>query len=272
MMKAIFALTLTLYFISIRSLATSSIQIDNNGYSNILIALPRNLEKTEDRTRMINNLKNLLQQSSAKLMNATKGRAYFRNVTFIIPSKWNDPEYSMSDSQNSTSTFHSETEINSEVADIVVTDSPEDTSSYVLHHRGCGYHALRIYLSTGFLLSNHVLQNSSEFVRLWAEYRYGLFPEGGFQEDEKYPPTYQLPWKSTSSVTGCSSGKHCIYIPGSDDESCEEQFTSSLMDQNLPKASWFCEVEHYLGVRHFPEAPSKHNLLCREEGTWFTVL
>ncbi|XP_035225977.1 calcium-activated chloride channel regulator 1-like isoform X2 [Stegodyphus dumicola] len=94
MMKAIFVLTLTLYFISIRSLAASSIQIDNNGYSNILIALPPNLEKTEDRSRMINNL----------------------------------------------------------------------------------------------------------------------------------------------------------------------------------KASWFCEVEHYIGVRHFPEAPSKHNLLCREEGTWFTVL
>ncbi|GFY24439.1 calcium-activated chloride channel regulator 1 [Trichonephila clavipes] len=38
-----------------------------------------------------------------------------------------------------------------------------------------------------------------------------------------------------------------------------------------PAAS-FCEGRLSLGPNHNPNSPSKHNLLCNEEGTWFTVL
>ncbi|CAL1275126.1 unnamed protein product [Larinioides sclopetarius] len=284
-----------LYFLYPAS--TTRIKIVNNGYEDILIALD---PKTSARSRtfVISNLQNIFEDASSILTTSTKGRAYFHSVTFLIPRSWGGIRTWYSRADNNTSFEDAGAAFDRKNADIVVTSSKTNDFSYTLHQGGCGRRALRIYLPEKHILDNRQRLNGRDFTRLWAEFRYGIFPEGGFQDDEKYPEQFSAPDEDANKTTGCRNEPkrlqdNCV---GTDTcikeckdecevecevkckERCEkkckeESVVSSLADQHLPNSAiLFCEGRLSLGPNHDTSSPSKHNLLCNEEGTWFTVL
>ncbi|GBN07830.1 Calcium-activated chloride channel regulator 1 [Araneus ventricosus] len=295
MEKTILISLFVLYFL--HPVSTSRIKIVNNGYEDILISLD---PKTSARNRKfaISNLQNIFEDASSILTTSTKGRAYFRSVTFLIPRSWGGIRTWYSRADNSTSFEDAGAALDRRNADIVVTSSKTNDFSYTLHQGGCGRRALRIYLPENHLLDSRRRLNGRDFVRLWAEFRYGIFPEGGFRGDEKYPEQFSAPDEDAGRKTGCRSEpkrlqddcvgtdvciKECkdecevecdVKCKERCEKKCEkEPVVSSLADQHLPNSAvLFCEGRLSLGPNHDPSSPSKHNLLCNEEGTWFTVL
>lgn len=63
---------------------------------------------------------------------------------------------------------------------------------------GCGEQGDQIYLSYLSLKRSTI---NKELVREWAKYRYGVFDEKGYQNDQIYPKCYMTDKKH---VTGCS--------------------------------------------------------------------
>ncbi|KAG8192986.1 hypothetical protein JTE90_028106 [Oedothorax gibbosus] len=248
----------------------SRIRIVDNGYENIVVALPVEAAGGE-RKSIVSALKDMFHKSSTILSQSTKKRAHFRSVTFLVPETWGEMVSWLSTTDDSTSFNYAGAAISRQDADVMVLYSSENLYPYVLHQGGCGRNALRIYFPANHLLSEDRKQRAVEFVRLWSEFRYGVFPEGGFEDDPKYPFSFFDSIEGSNITTGCSSGlnSQCTGL-----EKCsDDTITSSLMDQHLPNTAInFCENYLNLGPRHNPDAPSKHNLLCKEEGTWFTVL
>ncbi|GFQ84198.1 calcium-activated chloride channel regulator 1 [Trichonephila clavata] len=276
---------------------TSKLKIVKNGYEDILIALD---SKTlpQDRIKIVTYLQNLLQSSSSILTTSTKGRAYFRSATFLVPKTWGDIQKWLPEADNSTSFENAGAALSRENADVIVTTSKANDYPYALHQGGCGRSGLRIYLPSNSLMGSGQKLGGRDFIRLWSEFRYGIFPEGGFAEDEKYSAVYRMPNEDVDRATECKTEpkgpqddcegnticeKECREECQDECETkCKERckgkcksepIVSSLMDQNLAsKAASFCEGRLSLGPNHNPNSPSKHNLLCNEEGTWFTVL
>ncbi|GFT37893.1 calcium-activated chloride channel regulator 2 [Nephila pilipes] len=295
MEKALWLSVFVLY--TLYPVSTSKLKIVNNGYEGILIALdPGTLP--QDRIRIVTYLQNLLQSSSSILTTSTKGRAYFRSATFLVPRSWGDIKNWLTDADNKTSFEDSGGTLNREDADVIVTTSRTNDHPYTLHQGGCGRRGLRIYLPSSSLMGSGPKLSGRDFIRLWSEFRYGTFPEGGFAEDEKYPTVYRMPDEATDRATECKTEPKRPQDDCDENATCEkeckeecqteceikckerckgkcksEPIVSSLMDQNLPnEAILFCEGRLSLGPNHNPNSPSKHNLLCNEEGTWFTVL
>ncbi|KAF3819666.1 hypothetical protein GH733_015175 [Mirounga leonina] len=81
---------LVLYLLE-RALSNSLIQLNNNGYEGIVIAIDPNVP--EDET-LIQHIKDMVTQASPYLFEATEKRFYFKNVAILIPEKWKTkPEY-----------------------------------------------------------------------------------------------------------------------------------------------------------------------------------
>ncbi|GIY30576.1 calcium-activated chloride channel regulator 2, partial [Caerostris extrusa] len=162
-----------------------------------------------------------------------------------------------------------------EYADVVITADSSNDRPYTLHQGGCGKEALRIYIPVNNLVDSRQKLSGREFVRLWSEFRYGVFPESGFEGDEKYPAEYRMPGEDANKTTGCRTEPKQLQ-----DDCDEEQGDATRNHYCLPlwtkiyqaAQRCFCEGRLSLGPNHNPESPTKHNLLCNEVGTWFTVL
>ncbi|XP_054715317.1 calcium-activated chloride channel regulator 2-like [Uloborus diversus] len=251
---------------------SSRITLNENGYEGIVIALPPQVG-VKDQISLVSNLKILLEHSSKILASSTKDRASFRSVTFLIPPEWGTSWYA-SFEDNSTTFEEAGATTSRETADVFVFYSFTSEHPYTLHHETCTHQGVRIYMSSRFLLEKTMQEISVEFLRLWSEFRYGMFPEGGFENDIKYPYRYTAPGETESQVTGCAAQSFEIPFECTEKANCtEDAFTSSLMDQHLSSsATFFCEGEFSLGPAHNPHSPSKQNLLCKEEGTWHTLM
>lgn len=98
----------------------------------------------------------MMRSSSVLLQMATKGRAYFSEVNFLVPHKWKISEDDLawkSTSFNSTAFSDPRAALTMDEADVVVTATGQ--YPYVLHQGGCGERAMRIILPADFLLRNH---------------------------------------------------------------------------------------------------------------------
>lgn len=98
----------------------------------------------------------MMRSSSVLLQMATKGRAYFSEVTILVPHKWKISEDDMawkSTSFNSTAFSDPRAALTIDEADVVVTTTGQ--YPYVLHQGGCVEPAMRIILPADFLLRNN---------------------------------------------------------------------------------------------------------------------
>ena len=65
----------------------SRVSITNNGYSNIVIAVSPNIDKSRAED-ILGNIKTVVGRASTVLYRATRERAYFRSVHILIPQTW----------------------------------------------------------------------------------------------------------------------------------------------------------------------------------------
>ena len=87
----------------------------------------------------------MLQESSNALCTALEGRAYFRDVTILIPSHWAANRNCLADTNITWPRTH--------MADLIVgQDHPVfGSQSFTLNYGGCGVSSLPVRLPIGYL-------------------------------------------------------------------------------------------------------------------------
>ncbi|PIK49125.1 putative calcium-activated chloride channel regulator 1-like [Apostichopus japonicus] len=148
----------------------------------------------------------MVRDASSYLYQATKKRAYFKNVTILIPDTWQDkPEYE----SPKNATFEGADVIIAPRNPRYVPDANVPPTPYTKHYEGCGKQAVHIHLTQQFLLepfSETLYGNRGRaFVHEWAHLRWGLFNEYSDEitdTDNAQSFYYSLEeqvWKSTRS-------------------------------------------------------------------------
>ena len=67
-------------------LAWARVSLVENGYEGLVVAISPEEEENHD---LVENIKELLTKASAELYRATRQRAYFKEVTILVPQTWN---------------------------------------------------------------------------------------------------------------------------------------------------------------------------------------
>uniref|UniRef100_A0A6I8P904 Calcium-activated chloride channel regulator 1 n=1 Tax=Ornithorhynchus anatinus TaxID=9258 RepID=A0A6I8P904_ORNAN len=271
----IISLSLALHLL--QGVRTSMIELKNNGYEGIVIAI--NPQVPED-AKIIQQIKDMVTEASTYLFKATKKLFYLKSVTILIPETWRDkPDYSIAKHESY------------KTADIIVAEaSPvHGEGPYTQQSGRCGDPAEYIHFTPKFLTGNLLKEYGPlgrVFAHEWAHFRWGVFDE----YDDKQPfyiSSDGLPeaTRCSSEIQGiyiiqkCQGGsctkkpckidrhtglleKHCTFIP---EES--QTVTSSLMYmQSFESVVEFCTEQN-----HNAEAPNLQNRMCGHRSTWDVV-
>ncbi|KAL3221388.1 hypothetical protein MRX96_005118 [Rhipicephalus microplus] len=139
-----------------------SLTVDKSdgGYKDLLISIHKDVPYNET---IVENIKSLLRSSSDFLHRATNGRVYFKHVMINFPNTW--PKRS---SARSVSSSWFDKSDRGDYIKLTPTFVAELNASTAKTFRNPAY----------------------VFVHEWAHYRYGVFDEHGWRDDEKYPRTY----------------------------------------------------------------------------------
>ncbi|XP_068396338.1 calcium-activated chloride channel regulator 1 [Eschrichtius robustus] len=258
------------------ALSDSLIQLNNNGYEGVVIAVDPNVP--EDET-LIQQIKDMVTEASPYLFEATEKRFYFKNVAILIPQNWNTkPEYV----KPKLETYKN--------ADVLVAE-PNPTGNdgpYTEHMGGCGEKGSKIYLTPGFLAGKKLLQYGSQgrvFVHEWAHLRWGVFNE--YDNDQKFylSNRRKKPVICSATISGknvlqkCQGGscvtqtcksdrvtglyeKGCEFIP----DEVQTEKASIMYSQNIRSVVEFCTEKN-----HNKEAPNQQNRKCNLRSTWEVI-
>ncbi|XP_022236361.1 calcium-activated chloride channel regulator family member 3-like [Limulus polyphemus] len=112
----------------------SRVNLIDNGYQTIVVAFHKNMQEELD---LLENLKTLLALTSKYLYQVTNNRAYFRNVTIVVPSTWSSVEAEVED-------MYRYSDIRVEVG------GDSKYSPYMLQYGGCGQPGRYIGLSSEY--------------------------------------------------------------------------------------------------------------------------
>ncbi|XP_016004010.2 calcium-activated chloride channel regulator 1 [Rousettus aegyptiacus] len=264
------------FFLLEGSLSNSLIQLNNNGYEGIVIAIDPNVP--EDET-LIQQIKDMVTQASPYLFEATEKRFYFKNVAILIPETWKTkPEYV----RPKLETFKN--------ADVLVAEPnpPGNDEPYTEQMGNCGEKGERIYFTPDFIAGKKLPQYGPQgrvFVHEWAHLRWGVFNE--YNNDQKF---YLSNGKNkavrcSAAITGknavnkCQGGscvttpcrpnrgtgryeKECEFIP--DKEQTEK--ASIMFSQSINSVVSFCTEKN-----HNKEAPNMQNQKCNLRSTWEVI-
>lgn len=129
-----------------------------------------------------------MKNASNELYSALHRRAYFGDVTIILPKTWPStclPAHHHNSSANTILPSSGES------SDITITGEHPIYRNIIWTEQvgGCGVQGKQIYAS--FLAFGHP-SAGREFAQQWAKYRYGVFDETGFNFDPIYPNCMQL--------------------------------------------------------------------------------
>ena len=269
-------------------LIQSRATLSDNGYKGVVIAISP--EEAEDLV-LVESLKELFTSASRELYGATRQRAFFKEVTILVPQGWSI------EAEPSVDETFEDAEFRVGPANPVYGHNP-----YTVQNRECGDPGEFTLLSSWFVL-NHASNASTEFGRTdkvvvheWAKLRWGVFEEYGYPGDERFPMFYfQTTWgpngqEDNTKPNFCTStevegeardivtGGECNNNPdsGLPDSSCyffprvDNTVASSYMALPfLDSVTDFCdETEANL---HHAEIPTKHNLYCDGRNTWEVI-
>ncbi|XP_004431629.1 PREDICTED: calcium-activated chloride channel regulator 1 [Ceratotherium simum simum] len=266
---------LVLHFLE-GALSNSLIQLNNNGYEGIVIAIDPNVP--EDET-LIQQIKDMVTQASPYLFEATEKRFYFKNIAILIPEKWKTkPEYV----RPKLETYKN--------ADVLVAEPnpPGNDEPYTEQMGNCGEKGERIYFTPDFLAGKKLPQYGPQgraFVHEWAHLRWGVFNE--YNNDQKF---YLSKGKNkavicSAAITGknlvnkCQGGscaskpcrldkvtglfeKECEFIP----DSLQTEKASIMFSQSIDSVVQFCTEKN-----HNKEAPNLQNQRCNLRSTWEVI-
>ncbi|XP_075038541.1 calcium-activated chloride channel regulator 2-like isoform X3 [Mixophyes fleayi] len=256
------------------TLTASCVQLRDNGYENILIAVH---PQVPENPQLITTIKDMVTEASMYLFNATKRRFFYREVKIIIPSTWQSfnfqrPRYEM----------HRK-------ADVIISNPNLNYGNdpYTLHYEGCGNNGKYIHFTPDFFTDHSLLlvygPRGRVFVHEWAHFRWGVFDEYSYgvpffvSTDNKIKATRcssELAGMYICKKRSCSDGE-CIIDPqtGNLEEGCmflanstQKVKTSIMYMQALSSVVEFC-YEH----DHDKEAPNMQNKMCSYRSTWDVI-
>uniref|UniRef100_A0A6I8PBF7 Calcium-activated chloride channel regulator 1 n=1 Tax=Ornithorhynchus anatinus TaxID=9258 RepID=A0A6I8PBF7_ORNAN len=252
---------------------TSMIELKNNGYEGIVIAINPQIPEDE---KIIQQIQDMVTEASTYLFQATKKMVYFKSVAILIPETWQDkPEYLISKRESY------------QTADVIVAEpSPAHIDTPYTKQTGlCGEPGQYIHFTPKFLAGDLLREHGPlgrVFVHEWAHFRWGVFDE----YDDKQPFYISTKKEQCSSeiegkfmMQKCQGGscitKLCKIVPqtGLLEEGCTfipnefQSVTSSLMYmQSLESVTEFCNKEN-----HNAEAPNQQNRMCELRSTWDVI-
>ncbi|XP_070557436.1 calcium-activated chloride channel regulator 4A-like [Ptychodera flava] len=191
------------------------VRLTDNRYSTVLVAINENV--VEDR-RLLDYIKDIFSDASARLYEATNQRASFSDVTILIPKTW---------SRNITSE-RANTE-RYDIANVIVDEANPDygDSPYTKQPYGCGQKAEYIHLTPRWITDREYAvkywgDSGKVVVHEWGHLQWGLFDEYPIEEDEHfYLDTNGRvePSRCSESITGVSydidRGRFCNLDPDS---------------------------------------------------------
>ncbi|XP_055978829.1 calcium-activated chloride channel regulator 1 [Sorex fumeus] len=257
-------------------LSNSLIELNNNGYEGIVIAIDPNVP--EDET-LIHQIQDMVNEASPYLFEATEKRFYFKNVAILIPEKWKTkPEYK----RPKLETYKN--------ADVLVTEpnTPGNDEPYTEQMGNCGEKGERIYFTPDFIAGKKLTEHGPQgraFVHEWAHLRWGVFNEYNDNQRFYLSKGKIKPVTCPSTITGenkekkCSGGscfdrpcrpdrvtglytKECHFLPHAD----QTDKTSIMYLQSLMSVVEFCTEKN-----HNKEAPNQQNQKCNLRSTWEVI-
>ncbi|XP_053549665.1 calcium-activated chloride channel regulator 1-like [Bombina bombina] len=272
----VFSLIMT--FQSIYSVKHSLVQLKNNGYEDIVIAISPNIPEDG---KIIERIKSMVTAASPYMLQATKNRVFIRSTNILIPNTWAE-----------NSKYGRPKRESYDKADVIIADpSLLGDDPYTVQYGGCGEPGKYIHLTPNFLLNDKLLQHYGArervFVHEWAHLRWGVFDEYNYNEpyyfsgERKNEATRcPLKLKGTNKIRVCKgiscSFEDCRLDPktGSYEEGCEfipdvsQSAKESIMFlQTLDNVREFCDKS-----AHNPEAPNQQNRLCNYQSTWDVIM
>uniref|UniRef100_A0A8C6VBH5 Chloride channel accessory 1 n=1 Tax=Naja naja TaxID=35670 RepID=A0A8C6VBH5_NAJNA len=263
-----FSLKLIFFNCSIINLMGTMINLNNNGFEDIVIAI--NPAITED-AKILTNIKDMVKEASNYLISATERRFYFKSVKILIPLTWTQkPEYK----RVRTESY--------EKADIIVADPylKSGDDPYTLQFGGCGVPGRYIHFTPTFLTNNNLRDvygsRGRVFVHEWAHLRWGVFDEYNYDapfyvtKEKKVEATRYLPNLKLTYGLDCIFLENTqMYEPGCQFVPNKSQSTpvSIMYMQSLPSVTMFCDKNN-----HNIEAPNLQNKFCNYKSTWEVIM
>ncbi|XP_036112097.1 calcium-activated chloride channel regulator 1 [Molossus molossus] len=258
------------------ALSNSLIQLNNNGFEGIVIAIDPNVPEDE---KLIQEIKDMVTQASPYLFEATEQRFYFKNVAIVIPEKWQTkPEYM----RPKLETYKN--------ADVLVAEPnpPGNDEPYTEQMGNCGEKGERIRFTPDFITGKKLRQYGPQgriFVHEWAHLRWGVFNE--YNKDQKFYLSNgrNEAVRCSAAITGrnvvkkCQGGscitrpcrvdkltglfaKECEFLP--DDRQTEK--ASIMFSPGVDSVVEFCTEKN-----HNKEAPNQQNQRCNLRSTWEVI-
>jgi len=271
--------------------ATGEVVITDNGYSGLVVGISQDVPESQGQ-QLIDAVKVMLSLASPVLYKATGNRAYFKQVTIVIPMSWTN----ITTDREGYSEVYEDAEVRVAPANPSFGDGP-----YTLQPGGCGDPGQYIHVTPGYLTN---LNTTSAYTygpagkaltHEWAHLRYGVFEEYGYPGDPVYPLFFykqneqnepelkpntctNVPLKGykmdyttggdcTYNVTTGLPNSNCYFYPYEDTNDA----ISSLMSFTfLSSVTHFCNCSK--DKQHEPQAPNKQNYRCNQQSVWEVML
>ncbi|XP_074076446.1 calcium-activated chloride channel regulator 1-like [Macrotis lagotis] len=264
---------LSLYLL--QETTASLIQLNNNGFENIVIAIDPTLP--EDDT-LIQHIKDVVSEASTYLYKATEQRFYFKGVSILIPTTWQTkPDYEKP---------KLETYKNADIL-IEVPNPPDHDVPRTDRFGQCGEKGERIHLTPDVILGKKLKEYGPPgkiLVHEWAQLRWGVFEE--YNDEERFYKSNGkiLPVRCSEEIKGqnrmnfCSGGscsirscsktstgmyhKDCFFLP----DQSQKAKASIMFMQSIGSVVEFCTENN-----HNKEAPNPQNKKCNLRSTWEVI-
>ncbi|XP_043230833.1 calcium-activated chloride channel regulator 4A-like [Amphibalanus amphitrite] len=250
------------------SAGSSRVELVDNGYRGLVVGIDDRVSVQECQD-VLSSVKALITNASSYLYTATNRRAYFGDVTVVVPNSW--PRSCTGGATPGQATTQSYL-----TSDVRVSSAhPVYGAAPWTHQAGlCGQPGAFVQFAADYVTDDQPSEDRARvLVHEWTKYRWGVFEEAGYAEDPLYPSFYQQSagqWAPTGcadatvagTITppGCEpSSNKCTFVPltNSSDSTGESALHSSA------QAKPFCDSDSHDGA-----APTKHNLLCGERSVW----
>ncbi|XP_046718337.1 calcium-activated chloride channel regulator 1-like isoform X1 [Silurus meridionalis] len=240
----------------------TSIRLDGNGYTDILIVINPAVPENED---IINQTKGMITHGSEYLFQALDNKVFIKEVKILVPPNWTKGKYEKA----KTETFN-KGKIRIDNPHPAFGDDP-----YTHQTKGCGNEGEYIHFTPNFLLNNNLLKGYGPrgrvFVHEWAQLRWGVFHEYNKKKPFYVSAGQILPTRCTDKISGqwyeivnqrprpCefdSDGlpaSNCEFLP----DAMQSANASIMYMPSIDSVRAFCQEED-----HNNEAPNEQNEKC----------
>ncbi|XP_058268995.1 calcium-activated chloride channel regulator 1-like isoform X1 [Hemibagrus wyckioides] len=246
----------------------TTIRLDGNGYTDILIVISPSVPENED---IINQIKEMIVSGSEFLFEALDHKLYFKEVKILVPPNWTTGKY-----ERATTECFDKGRIRIDNANSAFGDEP-----YTPQVTGCGTEAQYIHFTPKYLLDKDLYKNvygpkGRVFVHEWAHLRWGVFDEYNKNEPFYLSAGQNKPTRCSDKILGETlqvinqSTQSCwFHMTGLPTSSCKffpnvKQITnvSIMYSPSMDSVRAFCNEEE-----HNAEAPNEQNSKCKKLST-----